>query len=87
MNMLESKDLFALAYYELASFTGSLRGFRFRIEKDVSGDEENKIKQLKLTFYPDKVEYNLTPDEEKESMLFPFSDEGLEQIKNTINER
>ena len=81
--MLTSKDLFSIPYYNKgAVFTGSQRDFRFRVEKIA---EEDKSPEFKLTIYPDKVCYDLTPDAEKEEIFFPFDNDGLTAIAEAIN--
>lgn len=81
--MLTSKDLFSIPYYKKgAAFTGSQRDFRFRIERL---EEEGKDPVLKLTFYPDKLCFDLTPDEDKTVSTFPFDNDGLAAIAEAIN--
>ena len=49
--------------------TGSYRGMRWRIEKNGDGE-------LMVTIFPEPKSYICTPDSEKESRIFPFSEEG-----------
>lgn len=81
--MLTSKDLFSIPYYKKgAAFTGSQRDFRFRIVK-VQNEGEDPV--FELCFYPDKVCFELTPDEEKEISTFPFNNDGLAAMAEAIN--
>ena len=81
--MLTSKDLFSIPYYKKgAVFTGSQRDFRFLVERV---EEEGEDPKFKLTFYPDKLSFELTKDEDKASSFFPFNDEGLSAIAEEIN--
>lgn len=81
--MLTSKDLFSIPYYKKgAAFTGSQRDFRFRIRRV---EEEGQDPVLELCIYPDKLCFELTPDEAKEISTFPFDNDGLAAIAEAIN--
>jgi len=60
--------------------TGSYKGMRWRIEKGPEGE-------LKVTIYPEPKAFANTPDSEKESRNFDFSEEGKEQAAKWLWEQ
>ena len=79
--MTKRTDLLALSYYEHSPFSGSNEGRRYRIEKQESDEE----KKLLLTWWDEPFSFEKTPDDQKESALFDFSEEGLSAITEKIN--
>ena len=94
MQKIESKDLFNINFYKSSPFYGSFRGMNYRIIKyapentsDAHSDFDDPIVKecLRVTTWNDPYIYDVTPDEEKTSADFPFSNEGLEQITAYLN--
>ncbi len=84
--MVKPYDLLHIAFYEKSPFTGSVSGFRYRIEKSVVADEEgNETKRLKVFIYPEPFEFTKTPDEKKQFRYFPFSEDGLKDIAGWLS--
>ena len=67
--MMDRIDLFHLPFYKKEAFTGSDRGIRFWIGKVTVGEEEEE-----------PYAWKHTPDEQKISKDFAFSEEGLDEI-------
>lgn len=83
--MLDPKKLLSLEFYKASPrFTGSLGELCYQIEKTLGEPEEEgkkpPITGLKATCWKGPFNYATTPDEEKTSAEFPFSDDGLAQI-------
>ena len=74
---INKKDLLPLSFLQKSPYTGSFRGIRYRIEKQEEGEE----KSLLVYTWPEPYAFSHTPEEEKENKSFPFSEEGLEEIR------
>lgn len=70
--------MFGLALVKKEDYFGSHRGMRFRL-----GKAEDK---LQATVYPEPYSWDATPQEQKESRLFPLSDEGIRAAVEWLNE-
>ena len=78
--MMDRIDLFHLPFYKKEAFTGSDRGIRFWIGKVTVGEEEEAQDYLRVTVWPEPYAWKHTPDEQKISKDFAFSEEGLDEI-------
>lgn len=94
MQKIEAKDLFNINFYKMQPFFGSFRGMNYRIIKyapeqssDAQSDSNDSVVKecLRVTTWKGPYIYDVTPDEEKTSADFPFSNEGLEQITDYLN--
>ena len=74
---IEKKDLLPLGFLKKSPYTGSFQGIRYRIEKQEEGEE----KSLLVYSWPEPYAFLHTPEEEKVKKSFPFSEEGLEEIR------
>lgn len=75
--MIDRIDLFHLPFYKKEAFTGSDRGLRFWIGKTDTreeGAEEEKL-VLRVIIWPEPFALKHTPDEQKLTKDFPFSEE------------
>lgn len=73
--------LFPLAFYKKAKFNGSKGKLNYRIEKAIEGEQE----YLKLSVWKGPECYDVSREEKKTDM-YPFSDEGMEQIIAYLNQ-
>ena len=71
---MENISLYGIAYYEKSIFKGSFRGMNFWIQR--TGEKDSPV--LTATAWKGPFSFEAT-EEEKISMDFPFSDEGLAQ--------
>ena len=78
--MIDRIDLFHLPFYKKEAFTGSDRGLRFWIGKVKVGEEEEAQDFLRAIVWPEPYALKHTPDEQKISKDFAFSEEGLDEI-------
>ncbi len=74
---IDKKDLLPLSFLKKSAYTGSFQGIRYRIEKQEEGEE----KSLLLYTWPEPYAFSHTAEEEKAKKNFPFSEEGLEEIR------
>ncbi len=87
--MLERKALLALNFYKRKPFTGSDGNLRYRIEKvelPIADSEETETK-LQATIWPGPFAFAKTPDEKKTTYQTAFSEEGLQDITQWINQQ
>lgn len=77
--MLKKETFVPIQFFKKEAYTGSMNGMRYRVNKIEEG--------LEAVVYPEPYCYEATPDEQKTKTVFDFSDEGLEQIVNWINQQ
>lgn len=80
--MLTRKDFLSLNFVKKEDFAGSHRGMRFMLHQEAAEDE----KKLKVYLWSEPFGFEATPDEEKISALFDFSEEGLARAIDWMNE-
>ena len=81
--MLTRDDFLSLNFVKKEDFTGSHQGMRFMLHQETVEEE----KKLKVYVWSEPFGFDATPDEQKLSELFAFSEEGLSQAINWMNER
>ena len=79
--MIQPQDIFNIRFYEKSPFYGSFRKMHYRIEKKTEEDE----KKLEVVTWPGPYNFETTDDSLKESALFPFSEEGLNEVCDHLN--
>ncbi len=80
--MLTRQDFLSLNFVKKEDFAGSHKGMRFMLHQEVIEEE----KKLKVYLWSEPFCFEATPDEEKISALFEFSEEGLAQAIAWMNE-
>lgn len=81
--MLTRDNFLSLNFVKKEDFTGSHQGMRFMLHQETVEEE----KKLKVYVWSEPFGFDATPDEQKLSELFAFSEEGLSQAINWMNER
>lgn len=84
--MINRNDILSMEYLKKTEFTGSHQGMRYRIEgvmEAMDGGEEQK--RLKVTVWPEPFNFFTTPEEQKTSALFDFSDDGVQDAVDWMN--
>lgn len=81
--MLTRDDFLSLNFVKKEDFTGSYKGMRFMLRQENVEEE----KKLKVYVWSEPFGFDATPDDKKLSELFTFSEEGLAQAINWMNER
>lgn len=73
-----------LPYINRGVYTGSFHGMRYRMSKET---RENEEKALQLVIYPEPYCFENTPEEQKEYIDFPFTEEGFDQAVAYLNQQ
>lgn len=82
---IANEDIFNLNFYNYGEpFTGSFQGMRYRIIKT---EGENGEKSLLVTVWQEPFSFDVTPEEEKESCSFEFSEQGKKVAVEWLNEK
>lgn len=81
--MIKREDILSMEFLKKTEFTGCHQGMRYRLE-GVQG--ENGI-ILKVTVWPEPFNFLKTPDDQKTSAAFSFSEEGVEEAVKWMNSR
>ena len=71
--MIQREDILSMEYLKKTEYTGSHQGMRYRLE----GISMEEGKKLKVTVWPEPFNFFTTPEEEKQSELFDFSEDGI----------
>jgi len=71
-------------FYKKEKFTGSYKGMRYLVKKE-KDDAENDI--FRATVWPGPYNFSTTPDDQKISATFPFTEEGRQQAVDWMNEQ
>ena len=82
--MIKRDDILSMEYLKKTEFTGSHQGMRYRLEGIV--DEEG-AKRLLVTIWPEPFNFFKTPEEEKESIMLDFSEDGVIDAVAWMNDR
>ena len=81
--MLTRGDFLSLNFVKKEDYTGSHQGIRYMLRQETVDEE----KKLKVYIWPEPFGFEATADEKKISELFPFSEEGMTQAIDWMNER
>lgn len=81
--MIERADILSMEYLKKTEYTGCHKGMRYRLEKV----EEEGEKKLKATVWPEPFNFFRTPEEEKQSALFAFEEDGIVDAVAWMNDR
>ena len=85
--VINRPELLALEFYKSRPFKGSDKGIRYMIQKDVVEIEPEGEKDVLTAFiWPEPFCFEVTPDEQKGSKQFDFSEEGLCEAIAWLNE-
>ncbi|MBQ8281864.1 MAG: GNAT family acetyltransferase [Lachnospiraceae bacterium] len=87
--MIERKDFLALNFYKKSPFFGSCKNMHYRIARVEIGDKESGESEVvfKVTYWPGPYACDKTADTLKQEAQFPFSEEGLCQVADFLNEQ
>ena len=82
--MISRDDILSMEYLKKTEFTGSHAGMRYRLE-GITDEEGNK--KLKVTIWPEPFNFFMTPDDQKQSQIFEFCDDGVVDAVAWMNDR
>ena len=82
--MIQNDDILNMNFYKKEKFTGSYKGMHYLVKKE-KDDAENDI--FRAIVWPGPYNFATTPDEEKLSTAFPFTEEGKQQVVDWLNEQ
>ncbi|MCR4567136.1 MAG: hypothetical protein K5769_03730 [Pseudobutyrivibrio sp.] len=83
--MIDRDRLLSIGYYKKApSFTGSDKNKHYKIERFKPEDAD--ADQFMATIWPGPFSSENTPDEKKQSRLAEFSEEGLQELVDWMNQ-
>lgn len=71
--MIKRDDILSMEYLKKTEYTGCHQGMRYRLEQVTVEDE----KKLKVTVWPEPLNYLNTPEEKKTVQEFSFSEDGV----------
>ncbi len=87
-----NKDSYGLTWYEHAQpYLGSFRGMRYRIARDPMDDvfltpaDKKGEAEFEIIIWPEPYCFEETPEEQKTSARFPFTDEGKLEMIGWLN--
>ena len=93
MNEIDTNTSFKLKFYEYGEeYSGSFNGMRYKIVADpmevmwFKSQEDKESHKLIAWAWPDKFAFFHTPDEDKISKEFPFTQEGKEEAVAWLNQ-
>lgn len=81
--MLEKENFISLNFLKKETYTGSLRGMRYRLCKE----EQDEKSYLKVTTWPEPYCFEVTNEELKHSAMFDFSIDGKDMAVDWLNEQ
>ena len=82
--MITPEDILNLNFYKKEKFTGSYKGMRYLIQKDHEEESDHDI--FRATYWPGPYNFDTTPDEQKNCASYPFTEDGLTQVCDHLNE-
>ena len=81
--MIKQNDLASLPFLKKSSYSGSHKEIRYRIQKE---EQENEL-VLRVFAWKGIFCFDKTPLEDMIQETFSFSKEGLEEIRDWLNEQ
>ncbi len=81
--MIVREDILSMEYLKKTEYTGCHQGMRYRLE----GVTAQEGKKLKVTVWPEPFNFFTTPEEQKQSELFDFNEDGVVDAIGWMNNR
>ena len=70
--MISKEKFMPMEFFKKEAFKGSIKGMRYRVKKEEEG--------LEAVVYPEPFCFEATSEEKKIRKMFPFSEEGRQQV-------
>lgn len=80
--MIVRSDVLSMEYLKKTEYTGCHQGMRYRLE----GVETEDGKKLKVTVWPEPFNFVTTPEEQKESKILDFNEDGITDAIGWMND-
>lgn len=91
--MIDLHGDISIPFLKKSRFTGSYQGMRYQLQKsdrvvrEATGEEEAKTGPVILAIiWPEPFNFEVTPDDKKHSREFPFTQDGIWEAVDWLNE-
>lgn len=91
--MIDLHGDISIPFLKKSRFTGSYQGMRYQLQKsdrvvrEATGEEEAKTEPVILAIiWPEPFNFEVTPDDKKHSREFPFTQDGIWEAVDWLNE-
>lgn len=84
--MIQYTDIFNINYYKKEIFHGSYKSMRYQIKKGEKKDADESAVLL-VTTWPGPYNFETTAQEQKQYCEFEFSNDGLKQAVDYLNQQ
>jgi hypothetical protein len=81
--MISKENFVSLNFLNKENFAGSMQGMRYRLGR--IGEKPDF--KLEVTIWPEPFSYPNTPDEQKQTVEFAYSEDGKNQAVDWLNEQ
>lgn len=81
--MIDKEKFHVLNYIKKEEYTGSMKGMRYMLKKKDMEEET----RLEVIIWPEPLGYAKTAENKKQRIEFTFSQEGLEEAVDWLNEQ
>lgn len=81
--MIDKEKFHVLNYIKKEEYTGSMKGMRYMLKKKDMEEET----RLEVIIWPEPLGYAKTAENKKQRVDFTFSQEGLEEAVDWLNEQ
>ena len=81
--MIDKSNFHPLNYIKKEEYSGSMDGMRYMLKKVQTENED----VIKVTIWPEPYGINKTPDEQKQSIEVPLTDDGVNMAADWLNEQ
>lgn len=81
--MINKETFHPLNYIKKEEYSGSMDGMRYMLKRVKTENDD----VIRVTIWPEPYGINKTPDEQKQSIDVPLTDEGVEAAADWLNEQ
>lgn len=79
--MIDKETFHPLNYIKKEEYSGSMDGMRYMLKRVRAGEED----KIRVTIWPEPFGIHKTPEEEKQSIEVPLSEEGVGEAADWLN--
>lgn len=81
--MIDKNTFHVLNYVKKEEYAGSMDGMRYMLKKKAVSEDN----MLEVIIWPEPFGFSKTPENKKQQMEFAFTQEGLEEAIDWMNEQ